>query len=286
MKANTYTKTIWLLLTVLACMLTYNPIYLTIILLILLAIAMRQQIEYSRYLKSGILFGILPLLVNVLFVHRGQTILLTIPSTLQIINLKIPLLLLTGPITLESVIFGAIMTLLLLDMLLAFGIYSSKISPDSLLSITPKFLFNSSLLIAIALRFTPIISDDLSSIADAQRSRGLNLSKGNLFQRILKHKALIIPSLVNSLERSFNLAEALAARAYSRKRTRFIQEPWHAVDYASLLTIASSLLILLISKANGLLEYWPYSKITPEFDLLPAVGLLLISIPVLQKWTQ
>jgi energy-coupling factor transporter transmembrane protein EcfT len=165
-------------------------------------------------------------------------------------------------------------------MILAFGIFSSIVTPDALLRITPKFFFNSTLLMSIALRFTPVISDDMQAIKDAQRSRGLNLSQGNLFTRLLKHKALVVPAVVSSLERSLNLAEAMASRAYNKNRTKYVLERWHTQNHITLGMLAISLAILLWSKANGLLFYWPYNSLAPPFSLIPLVAILLLIIPI------
>jgi len=273
MKPNTY---------ITAGILTYNPIYLTAILITLVAVSLACKTNWKKHLKTGLIFGTLPLLINTLFVHRGATVLMQIPAKTSILSFSIPIFLLSGPITLESITFGLTMALLLVDMVLTFGIFSSIVTPDALLRITPKFFFNSTLLTSIALRFTPVISDDMQAIRDAQRSRGLNLSQGNLFVRLMKHKALVVPAVVSSLERSLSLAEAMASRAFNKNRTKYIVERWHINDYLTIGMLAISLAILLYSKANGLLSYWPYNSLTPAFSLIPLAAILLLVTPTLK----
>lgn len=284
MKTNTYVWIAWLTTTIITGVLTYNPIYLTALFITLIAIAASYNLDYKRYLKLGVISGILPLALNVLFVHRGVAVLIQIPAKFEVLSINLPLVLLSGPITLESLIFGLVMALLLIDMLLAFGIFSSIVNPDSLLRITPKLFFNSSLLTSIALRFTPVISDDMNSIKDAQRARGLNLSKGNFVSRIIKHKALIVPAMVSSLERSFNLAESMASRAYNKNRTKYLTETWRIQDYLAIFLLALSFCFLLWSKVNGLLAYWPYQLLTPTLSSLPVIAVIMLTSPMLEKW--
>jgi len=280
---NTHVWILWLTLTAAAIILTYNPLYLTTLFTLLIIISIKQEIDYKKYLKTTLFFALLPLLVNVFFVHRGNTILYTIPHKTNILSLSLPLLLISGPITLESIIFGLITTLLLANMLLAFGIFSEKTNPDSILRITPKTFFNTSLIVSIAMRFTPVISNDLQAIKDAQRSRGLNLKKGNLISKLIKHKALIVPSMVSSLERSFNLAESMAARGYTKNRTKYTTEKWSKTSYIVILSLLISLTILLYSKASGLLTYWPYDTLTPTPHTLPIISLIMLTIPLTRK---
>lgn len=280
MKANTYVWMAWLTTATAAVILTYNPVYLTALLIILTLIAISRNIDAVRYLKTGIVFGLLPLAINVFFVHKGVNVIAIIPGKVKILSTTLPLPLISGAITLESTVFGFITMLILADMLLAFGIFSRMVNPDSLLGITPKIFFNSSLLTSIALRFTPVISDDMNSITDAQRSRGLNLKEGSLPQRLLKHKALIVPALVNTLERSFNLAESMASRAYTKNRTRYSKEEWRKGDYIKIIILSISFLTLLWFKAANILAYWPYDSLIPTVSMLPFISMPLLLSPL------
>jgi energy-coupling factor transport system permease protein len=283
MKVNTYVWLAWLAIALLTGILTYNPLYLFALFIALVIIARLHRMNIKKYLISGMMFGLLPLFINTFFVHRGATVLINIPQHLTAFSLKIPLFFLAGPLTLESALFGCVMALLLLDMLLAFGIFSAMVNPDALLRVTPHLFFNSALLASIAMRFTPVISDDMNAVRDAQRSRGLALSKGSLPKRILNHKALIVPTLVSSLERSFNLAESMAVRAYTKNRTNYARESWKARDYLSTAALLCSGFLLILYKINGELTYWPYNLITPTFNLQPIIAIALITIPFLKK---
>lgn len=65
-----------------------------------------------------------------------------------------------------------------------------------------------------AVRFIPVVMLDTFQIMDAQKSRGLELEKGNLIKRIRNMVPILIPLVVNSVIRSGELAEAMESRGY------------------------------------------------------------------------
>jgi energy-coupling factor transport system permease protein len=67
---------------------------------------------------------------------------------------------------------------------------------------------------ATAVRFIPVIMLDALQIMDAQKSRGLELEKGNLLRRVRNLVPILVPLVVNSVIRSGELAEAMESRAY------------------------------------------------------------------------
>ncbi|HZW57803.1 MAG TPA: energy-coupling factor transporter transmembrane component T [Nitrososphaerales archaeon] len=70
------------------------------------------------------------------------------------------------------------------------------------------------MIFVIAVRFVPVILLDSIQIMDAQRSRGLELDKGNFIQRIRNTIPVLVPLIAASLNRSLDLAEAMDSRAY------------------------------------------------------------------------
>ncbi|MDP6640933.1 MAG: energy-coupling factor transporter transmembrane component T [Nitrososphaerales archaeon] len=65
-----------------------------------------------------------------------------------------------------------------------------------------------------AVRFVPVLMMDALQIMDAQKSRGLELQKGNIFSRFRRFIPILIPLIVDAVLRSGDLAEAMEARAY------------------------------------------------------------------------
>lgn len=89
-------------------------------------------------------------------------------------------------------------------------------SPDELEQIMKWMHFPRDVVFAFvtAVRFIPVVMLDAFQIMDAQKSRGLELDKGNILARARNMIPILIPLVVNSVIRSGELAEAMESRAY------------------------------------------------------------------------
>ena len=66
----------------------------------------------------------------------------------------------------------------------------------------------------------PTMAVDAQTVVDAQRSRGLELDKGNLLKRVRNYIPILIPLLLIAIRRSLELAEALEARGFPGREDR------------------------------------------------------------------
>jgi energy-coupling factor transport system permease protein len=75
----------------------------------------------------------------------------------------------------------------------------------------------------IALRFIPTLIEETGKIMNAQKARGADLESGNLIKRIKALLPILIPLLISSVRRAYELAEAMECRCYSggSGRTKF-----------------------------------------------------------------
>ena len=85
-----------------------------------------------------------------------------------------------------------------------------------------------------AVRLVPTLAVDAQTVVDAQRSRGLELDKGNLLRRVRNYIPILIPLLLIAIRRSLELAEALESRGFPGKegRTSLFQLKFRRTDYA------------------------------------------------------
>ena len=84
-----------------------------------------------------------------------------------------------------------------------------------------------------AVRLVPTMAIDAQTVVDAQRSRGLELDKGNFIKRIRNYIPILIPLIISAIRRSVELAEALESRAFGAtdKRTSIVTLRMRAADY-------------------------------------------------------
>ncbi|HXY82747.1 MAG TPA: energy-coupling factor transporter transmembrane component T [Candidatus Saccharimonadales bacterium] len=98
-----------------------------------------------------------------------------------------------------------------------------------------------------AVRLVPTMAVDAQTVVDAQRSRGLELDKGNIMKRIRNYIPILIPLIISAIRRSVELAEALESRAFgaSENRTAITTLRMHRVDYAAIAATAFGIIIAI-----------------------------------------
>jgi len=97
-----------------------------------------------------------------------------------------------------------------------------------------------------AVRFVPVLANEAQMIMDAQKSRGLELDKGNFLKRIRNYIPILIPLIVGAIRRSLELAEAMESRAFGakKKRTNLYQLK---IKTGDMISIILSLLLFVVA---------------------------------------
>ena len=91
----------------------------------------------------------------------------------------------------------------------------------------------------IALRFIPTLIEETQKIMNAQKARGADLESGKLIERIKALIPILIPLLISSVRRAYELAEAMECRCYNggEGRQRMKQLKYKAKDFVSMLIV-------------------------------------------------
>jgi len=76
------------------------------------------------------------------------------------------------------------------------------------------------LVMSIALRFIPILTDETSRIMNAQKARGTDFESGGLVKRVKAIVPILIPLLISAFRRADELGDAMDARCYAGSKTR------------------------------------------------------------------
>ena len=89
---------------------------------------------------------------------------------------------------------------------------------------------------SLAIRMVPTIIRTAVTVTEAQRSRGLDLTRGGPLTRLRKHIPLLVPIFLHTLRGADQLAKALESRGFGarRERTSYLQIGFHAADTAAL----------------------------------------------------
>lgn len=107
--------------------------------------------------------------------------------------------------------------------------------------------------VSTALRLVPTIAATGSTISQAQRSRGLDLESGNLFQRVRKNTPLLIPVFVSTIRSTNVFSMALESKGFgaSPKRTYYLNPTMGRNDWIVLLVFALLLAFALFLRYAG-----------------------------------
>ena len=114
------------------------------------------------------------------------------------------------------VLGSSLLTLTTTPVSLADGI-ESLLSPLKLVRFPVHEL---ALIMSIALRFIPILTDETGRIMNAQKARGADFETGGLVKRVKAIVPILIPLLISAFRRADELGDAMDARCYSGSKVR------------------------------------------------------------------
>ena len=94
------------------------------------------------------------------------------------------------------------------------------------------------MMMTIALRFIPTLIEEAEKIMNAQKARGADLESGGLLDRVKALIPILIPLLLSSVRRAYELAEAMECRCYNggEGKTRMKQMRLSMLDFGVLFT--------------------------------------------------
>ncbi len=221
---NTLAWLVWLTSAAALTLLTRNPFYLILLLLVARIVQNacgREEgtikIAFWRFALIVFTFSIL---FNLLLVHVGQTVLFRVPQSWWLIG---------GPFTLEAVLYGIINALILITLLAVFLSFNSIVLTSDLVSLAPRALANIGVVVLIAISYVPETLAHLSRVREAQALRGQRISG------LRDWRPIIIPLLIGGLERSLNLAETMVSRGYGATANRQLSSKTRLLLLAGLL---------------------------------------------------
>ncbi|MFP5298053.1 MAG: energy-coupling factor transporter transmembrane component T family protein [Actinomycetota bacterium] len=121
----------------------------------------------------------------------------------------------------ESFAFAALEGLRLAVLLVLFGTFNSVSDPFRVLRLSPRRFHEPALAAALALSIAPRTIDAAVRVREAQRLRGLDISRWRSWP------ALAVPVLETGMEEAMTLAESMDARGHGRgSRSRYRPDPW------------------------------------------------------------
>lgn len=159
---------------------------------------------------------------------------------------------LLGPTTLEGILHG-IMIGLKFDIMITAGMIflsSTKIEEISLGLVKLKVPYRGAFAFSTAIRLVPMIVSTSYTITQAQKSRGLDLDSGTLFQKAKKYVPLLIPTLISVIRGTNVFSMALESKGfgYDNERTNYMEISFDGKDYALMIITVLAVIFSIYAK--------------------------------------
>ena len=230
-KLDPRAKLLFLIAFIVFIFIAGNFISLGLLCLVLVTSMIASRIPVKMYLKN--IKAIIPIilitaLLNVFYTSGGKVLVDWWIFT----------------ITTNGIYRASFMALRIVLLILSSAVLSYSTSPTSLTGaieslLSPlKFIglggavHTMAMTMTIALRFIPTLIEETQKIMNAQKARGADLDSGNLVKKVKALLPILIPLLISSVRRAYELAEAMECRCYNggKGRTKFRVMKYSARD--------------------------------------------------------
>ena len=251
---------LWALALTAAALILYNPLPLGALALVVLGAAAGAGVgrQLVRTLRIAVIVGLPIVVINVLASRQGLTVFARLGNLGPFGQ---------GDLTVEAVVYGAVIALKVTLLMLITTLGSLAVDPDELLRGFRRLSFRSALTASLATRMIPVLGADARRLAEAQRTRPEDPTRG-----VRGRVALLSAIVGGSLERAMEVAATLALRGFAvategrhrprRTETR-LRRPWSRHDLAfgcSAFAVVALALVGRLSTAASFAAY-PLLKI-------------------------
>jgi len=206
-------KLVGVILYIVVIFLAKSIVSFALLLVSTIAMIISTGIPMKRFIKGlrPILFIMAFTAVINVFWYKGETLLIDF----YFINIYLEGIINAILIALRIIILiagtSALLTYTTTPLALTDGL-ESLLSPLKKLHVP---VHDFSMMMTIALRFIPTLTEETSKIMNAQKARGADFSSGSLIRRAKALVPILIPLLVSAFRRAEELADAMECRCYT-----------------------------------------------------------------------
>lgn len=236
-----------------------HPVYLCLTLF--LAVALNFLMKRGSFFKEWKLY--VPLffimaIINPLISHNGELVLFYLNG---------------NAVTVEAIVYGMAIAVMLIAVMLWFSCYNEVMTSDKFLYLFSKISPALALTISISMRLVPRFTHQLTQIARAQKTIGMDYRTGKLMHRI-KCIARILSVLITwALDNAIDTADSMKARGYGiGKRSTFSVFIFERRDGQLLAFIVLLVVINIGAVLYGTTTFYFY----PTFSSLELDGIYLL----------
>jgi energy-coupling factor transport system permease protein len=257
---------IWVLALTVAALLLYDPLVLAALLAAVLAAAGGAGVadELRRALRTAAIVVVPIVLINVLVSRQGLTVFARLGDLGPFGQ---------GDLTVEAVVYGAVVALKVTVVILIATLASLAVDPDALLRAFRRLSFRSALTASLAIRMLPLLAADSKRLAEAQRTR-----PGGELRGVRGRVALLAAVIGGSLDRAMDVAATLEVRGFATaRRAPRVSLPWSRHDLAFACSAIAVIGLALVGRLSGAASFAAY----PLVHVAAAGGTLVLSVALL-----
>ncbi len=270
----------WAAALVAATLLTDNPMVLGALAVAVLAAGAGVGAELARTLRTVLIVAAPIVAINVLVSREGITVFARLGDLGPFGQ---------GNLTLEALVYGAVIALKVGLLILTTTLASLTIDPDELLAVFRRRSFRSALTASLATRMIGVLAADAQRLAEAQRTRPvLSTRRGRPIPPALSRRRMrftharaavrtrahegagarlrLLSAVVgSSLDRSMDVAATLELRGFAtggRGDGRAPRHPFSRHDWAFAVSAACILVLALCGRLAGIAPFEAYPLVS------------------------
>ena len=228
-----------------------DPIVVTVATIVLVALGYSCKFPWKQigwFLKMALFASILITIIQAFSIDEG---LISRDMYKNIVLFTLPGL--GWDFSLGGFLYGYASSLKIYMVVIAVGILGFTVDPAVIIQMLNHVPFASKHFVFIfstAWRFIPQIQKQLFNLMDAQKTRGMELEKGKLLERLKKVIPIITPLLSNALDISDQIALSMEARAFgSGNKNKFVKPNSMNFGVAMSVIVMTALIALMIVAA-------------------------------------
>ena len=210
---------------------------------------------------------------NPIFVHKGETILFFLND---------------NPVTMEAIIYGAVVSAMLMSVFYWFKCYNAVMTSDKFVYLFGRIIPKLSLVLSMVLGFIPKFKRHFREIDQAQKALGIYASKSYVDKIRIKFRVLSI-LITLSLENSVETADSIRARGYGLKgRSSYSVFKWTVSDtvFLTAALFAAGIVLALVAAGFSGFYYYPVMSVpgfrVADVILYSALAVLTFAAAILE----
>jgi energy-coupling factor transport system permease protein len=254
---------LWAAALTAAALILYNPLVLGALAVAVLGAGVGTGVgrELRGTLRMALIVGLPIVAINVLASRDGLTVFARLGNLGPFGQ---------GDLTVEAIVYGAVIALKVTLLMLITTLASLAVDPDELLRGFRRMSFRSALTASLATRMIPVLGADAQRLAEAQRTRPEDPSRG------LRGRVALLSAIVGgSLERAMEVAATLELRGFAvaadgkhrspRPQSR-LRRPWSRHDLAFLCSAFAVIALALAGRLSGAASFAAYPLVNMQLD--------------------